>query len=173
METRENYWYKMCRFRYQLNYLYLCYHHCILVNRIIQIGTAIASSTAIAAWVKWTNLSFIWGCIIVGSQVILAIYEVLPIKKRTESLSSLISQLDQLYLEVESVWQEINFDEKYTDENINKKIYDFEKKWSILINKTLADDLLPQSNRLREKAYVQAYSYIVNNLGGKAHNEVS
>lgn len=156
---RDLYWRKLYKFRFELEYYYLCFSRCLKVRRLIQITTAVVSSAAIGAWVTWTNLAFVWGCIIVISQVVTAIYDVLPIKKRTDALSGLISQAELLYYEIEDSWRKIDI-QNYSDEKINTLLTNYEAKWVITCNKALAGDILPQSEKLRDKAERDADAYL-------------
>ena len=164
---RDLYWRKLCDFKYQLEYIILCRKRCILLRRIIQIGSAITSSAAVAAWTNWTELSFLWGCIIVIAQVVAAVYEVLPYKKRTEELPTLISQLELLYIEIEESWQRISSNSSYSEDKIISLLYDYERKWTNLCNNTLSDDMLPQSKKLATKATEIMNAYMTERLDAK------
>ena len=164
---RDLYWRKLCDFKYQLEYIILCRKRCILLRRIIQIGSAITSSAAVAAWTNWTELSFLWGCIIVIAQVVAAVYEVLPYKKRTEELPTLISQLELLYIEIEESWQRISSNSSYSEDKIISLLYDYERKWTNLCNNTLSDDMLPQSKKLATKATEIMNAYMTERLDVK------
>ena len=148
----------MYRYRHDLEYYYLCYRRCLIIKRSIQIGTAIVSSAAIGAWVVYTNLAFIWSLIIVVSQVVTAVYDVLPIKKRTDVLAGMIAQTEQLYYEIEETWRRISYSE-YSDEKINSLLTKYEKSWILICNKALADDMLPQKEKLSIKAEDEAREY--------------
>ena len=167
MSIRDLYWRKLCNFKYQLEYIILCRKRCILLRRIIQIGSAITSSAAVAAWTNWTELSFLWGCIIVIAQVVAAVYEVLPYKKRTEELPTLISQLELLYIEIEESWQRISSNPSFSKDKIISLLYDYERKWANLCNNTLSDDMLPQSKKLATKATEIMNSYMTERLDVK------
>lgn len=160
----------MYKFRYDLEYYYLCFSRCLKVKSFIQIATAVISSAAIGAWVTWTDLAFIWGCIIVISQVATAIYDVLPIKKRTDSLSGLISQAELLYNEIEDSWRKIDI-HNYSDDKINSLLSNYENKWAITCNKALAGEMLPQNDKLREKAEKEAETYLKIFREGDSDNE--
>ncbi len=149
-------------------YLYLYYERCLLIKRVYKISTAVISSAAIAAWVTTANYEVIWGGIIVASQVASAVYEVLPISKRIDSLSSLVYQLEPLYNEVEEIWNSINInDNKYTDDEILGIAHGYVEKWITLSNKAFPGDAVPQSKRLTKLATEQATAYIKRELGGQ------
>lgn len=91
------YWNQMTQFKYELYYFSVCFERCVKLNRHIKIVIAIASSSAIAAWTQWTQLSFLWGLIIVIGQLIGVINEYLPYQQRIKELSEMQPELNALY----------------------------------------------------------------------------
>ena len=161
----------MFRFRYQIYYLYCCYRRVLWTNRIVKIVSAFLSSAAIAAWANWTNLAFLWGLIIVVSQVASAVYEFLPYKKRAEALVALINQYELLAIQVEKKWREIDMDESISDKEINDLIAEYDTQWTMFGNKALGNDDLPQNEKFKDKATKKAKEYFACNLAGEVGNE--
>ena len=91
------YWNQMTQFKYELYYFSVCFERCVKLNRHIKIVIAIASSSAIAAWTQWTQLSCLWGLIIVIGQLIGVINEYLPYQQRIKELSEMQPELNALY----------------------------------------------------------------------------
>ena len=155
---RELYSKKMQTFRYELEYYNLFYKRCVFIKHFVQVGTAIASSAAIGAWVAWTEKAFVWGLVIVVSQVINAVYDVLPIKNMTEKLSVLLAKLEPLYLEIEETWIDIDV-QNYSDNKIKSLLYGYENRWVEICNNTIADEvfLLDKGIIKKSKSIVKTY----------------
>ena len=168
---KDVYWKKMFRFRYQIYYLYCCYRQVLWTNRIVKIVSAFLSSSAIAAWASYANLAFLWGLIIVVSQVASVVYEFLPYKKRAEALVALINQYELLAIQVEKTWWEINMDESISDKEINNLIAKYETQWTMFGNKALGNDDLPQNGKFKTTSTKKAKEYFATNLVGVAENE--
>ena len=115
---QEIYWKKLTQSKYALCYFDANFSRCVKIDRFIKIFCAVASSAAIAAWAAWQNLSFWWGLIIVISQVVTAVNEVLPYKKRIKELSDLISELTPIYNNMERSWHDVA-NGSLTEEEIN------------------------------------------------------
>ena len=103
-ENNSNYYSSMTQYNFALCYLRLYLGRSIKTNRIINICVTITSSAAIAAWAAWQDLAFIWGLIIVLSQVVFSINQFLPYQKRIEDISGLLSKWNGLYINIESDW---------------------------------------------------------------------
>ena len=101
---QKTYWNKLTQFKYSLCYFDAHLSRCVKINRTIKICCAVASSAAIAAWATWQNLSFWWGLIIVASQVMTAVNEFLPYKKRIKELSDIKAALTPVYNDMEKDW---------------------------------------------------------------------
>jgi len=69
---------------------------------------AIASTGSIAAWAIWRQYSYLWGCIIAGSQVADALKNVFPFYKRRDALSRWSRALNRCFVEAQRDWDEIS-----------------------------------------------------------------
>lgn len=158
---QQTYWSKMYNYKYSFFYLAQHFQKNVKTDRTIKIISAIASSTAIGAWATWTNLAFFCGFIIVVSQVVTAVNEFLPYKKRIPELSTMLAQLSALYIEVEREWFNVSSGE-YTEEEINTLTYDFAQRWSEIDSKFFTEDALPVDDELKAKAESEAKKYFAN-----------
>ncbi len=159
----DTYWKKMTQFKFSLFYLQLYLGNSVKLNRIINISVTITSSAAIAAWAAWQNLAFIWGLIIVASQVVFSINQFLPYQKRIEDISGLLSKWNGLYINVESDWFRVS-NGKLSEDEINDLCYDYIRKWDRIDNEFFVGDTLPQKARLIQTAEEMKNKYFENNF---------
>lgn len=159
----DTYWKKMTQFKFSLFYLQLYLGNSVKLNRIINISVTITSSAAIAAWAAWQNLAFIWGLIIVASQVVFSINQFLPYQKRIEDISGLLSKWNGLYINVESDWFRVS-NGKLSEDEINDLCYDYIRKWDRIDNEFFVGDTLPQKARLIHTAEEMKNQYFENNF---------
>ena len=157
------YWKKMTQFKFSLFYLQLYLGNSVKLNRIINISVTITSSAAIAAWAAWQNLAFIWGLIIVASQVVFSINQYLPYQKRIEDISGLLSKWNGLYINIESDWYRVS-NGKLSEDEINDLCYDYIRKWDRIDNEFFVGDTLPQKSRLIQTAEEMKNNYFENNF---------
>ena len=108
MTVQSSYWQELADLKRDARYIDLCHERTEHINRVIDGFTAITSSAAIGAWVVWKDLSWIWGFLIAASQVLHAIKEYLPYKKRLRALSSLSPDLNALSLVAENDWFKVS-----------------------------------------------------------------
>lgn len=160
---QETYWKKLTQNKYALYYFDAHFFRCIKIDRSIKIFCAIASSTAIAAWATWQKLSFLWGLIIVISQVVTAVNEVLPYKKRIKDLSDLRSELTPIYNNMEKSWHDVA-NGSLTEDEINELCYSYINQWNQIDDKYFKSDALPQLKKCRETAEVAKELYYETNF---------
>ena len=159
----ETYWKKMTQYNFALCYLRLYLGRSIKTNRIINICVTITSSAAIAAWAAWQDLAFIWGLIIVLSQVVFSINQFLPYQKRIEDISGLLSKWNSLYINIESDWYKVS-NGKLSEEEINDLCYDYMRKWDSVDNEYFVGDTLPKKEKLIQIAEEMKNNYFENNF---------
>lgn len=152
------YWIKMYRYKYSIYYLREQLQMMISVNRSIKIVCAVASSASIAAWAKWNGAAFWWGLVIVISQVISAMVEILPFKERISELSNMLAILSNLYINIEKDWYRVASGELNSGE-INELVYSYEEQWDRIDSKYFVKDVIPRKDKFRDIAEEQANEY--------------
>ena len=160
---QKTYWNKLTQFKYALCYFDAHLSRCVKINRGIKIFAAIASSAAIAAWATWQDLSFWWGLIIVVSQVVTAVNEFLPYKKRIKELSDIKAALTPVYNDMEKEWYYVSSGEMGAEE-INKRCYYYVQKWNSIDDGFFKDDTLPQLKKCKEYAENAKNTYFETNF---------
>ena len=160
---QDTYWKKMTQFKYALCYFDAHLARCVRIDRAIKIFSAIASSAAIAAWATWQALSFWWGLVITISQVIMAVNELLPYKKRIKELSNIKAELTPVYHEMEKDWFYVSNGEM-SAEQINKRCYYFVQRWNSIDDGYFTDDALPQNKKCMEYAENAKNAYFDTNF---------
>lgn len=101
---QEKYWKYMVQIKAWIFYLDLYAEDSYKWDKRINVLGAIASSTSIAAWAIWQQLSFVWSVIIAISQVLTAIKGFLPYSKRLKILVPFMEDLKFLYNKIEYNW---------------------------------------------------------------------
>lgn len=160
---QETYWRKLTQFKYSLCYFDAHLARCVKIDRTIKICCAIASSSAIAAWATWQGLGFLWGLVIVISQVTMAVNEFLPYKTRIKELSNIKAALTPIYLDMEKEWFFVSNGER-TAEQINERCYQFAQQWNSIDDAYFVDDTLPQVKKCMEYAEKTKNTYFNTNF---------
>ena len=102
------YWRYMVQIKAWTFYLNLYIEDSYKWEKRVNVFSAIASSTSIAAWVIWQELSFVWSVIIAISQVLTAIKEFMPYSKRLKFLVPFMEDLKFLYNKIEYNWFKVS-----------------------------------------------------------------
>jgi len=121
---------------------------------------AISSNSSICGWAIWSKHSFIWALIIAGSQLINATKSFLPYKKRMKAIRSLLHDLDELMIFIESKWFQVS-EGSLTNEEIHLLQMNIKKKKSRSIREHLISPL-PEKKKYLNKALSQANTYFSN-----------
>lgn len=148
---QNTYWNKMTQYRFEVIYLQNYLGRNVKIDRYIRIALAVTSASSIAAWAQWQKLAFWWGLIIVVSQVISAINDYLPYKKRIKEISDLLNELSIIYNDVERSWQKVA-NGSLTDDEINELCYNYSGQWIKADNKYFNDDFLPHNEKCKKCA---------------------
>jgi hypothetical protein len=138
--------------------------------------TAITSSSAVAGWVLWretftvwginVNLTFVWMLLIMLAQVVNALKEHFPYKKRLLSLATLSSDLSSLALVMESDWYKVSRG-LLTEDEINDLHMDMKRKKHEATTKSFAEASLPLKKALLARADSDTKSYVETYFRGK------
>ena len=143
---QEKFWNYLLQVRTNVEYLDVYAEKTYIVDRNLRIICAIASSSAIAAWAVWTELAFLWSGVIVISQVISAIKDVLPFSQRMKMLKELNGAMKSIFQRMEYDWYKVS-DGQLTEEEINELLFDYKRAVSEIENKFLSDSILVENNQ--------------------------
>lgn len=154
-ETLYNaFWSRMQQLRFDIFYYDEHFKSCILISRIIKYSIVAVTSLATGAWMNWNHIPVI--CIICGVIILLlqafsAILEWLPFEKRKLELRELSTELDPLYIEMESNWRKIQALE-VPNEEIRDLIQNYALRQADISKHYFKDDALPLKEKIRAKA---------------------
>lgn len=148
---QEKYWKYMVQIKAWIFYLDLYEEDSYKWDKRIKVFGAIASSTSIAAWAIWQQLSFVWSVIIAISQVLTAIKEFLPYNKRLKILAPFMEDLKFLYNKIEYNWFKVASGE-LTEEEINNLLYSFKDEFANIENKNLKEETLLENEDFMKMA---------------------
>jgi len=127
-------------------------------ERIAKMGIAITSSASIGAWVIWKEFAWLWGFIIAGSQVFSAIHPHLPYKERLKIYSSVLRDLERLFIDAEHKWQSVA-DGSMSIQQINRERMLLHKKKSEILNKYMPNSVFPSNAKITDRAESEAIKY--------------
>lgn len=160
---QEKYWRYLVQIKAWIFYLDLYAEDSYKWDKRINVFGSIASSTSIAAWAIWQELSFIWSVIIALSQVLTAIKSFLPYSKRLKNLEPFIEDLKFLYNKIEYNWFKVASGE-LTEEEINELLYTFKNEFVNIENKNLKEETLLENDSFKKIADDKTDSYFANNF---------
>lgn len=145
---QEKYWRYMVQIKAWIFYLDLYAEDSYKWDKRINIFGAIASSTSIAAWTIWSQLSYVWSVIIAVSQVLTAIKSFMPYSRRLKILVPFMEDLKFLYNKIEYNWFKVASGELSEDE-INELLYAFKDDFASIENKNLKEETLLENNKFK------------------------
>lgn len=158
---QNKYWKLMTHYKFSLYYFDEHFYRYTKWDRAIKIFLGIFSSSAIASWVIWQHLSFIWAVIVASSQVITIINSYLPYKNRIKQIAELRSRLIPIYCDVEHKWYKVS-EGLLSESEINDLCYNFSKEWSSIADEFFKDDSLPNYKTLINVADMKKNKYFDN-----------
>jgi hypothetical protein len=174
MDVQRRFWQEFLDFKRDA--FYIAYYHARTeqIDRYINVFNAFTSSSAVAGWVLWRdtlilfgmtiNFNLVWMTIIMLSQVINAVKEYLPYKKRLHSLSTLSNDFNSLVLVMENDWYKVSHS-LLTEAEINDLHMEMKLKKHEATAKSFPDTSLPPKRRLLARAdgdtqlYVRTYFF--------------
>lgn len=148
------YWSKLQQFKFDLIYYDVQFKACVKACRFIKYGIIGITTLATGAWVTWGDLSAIkvvCAIIIWLLQGISAISEVFPFNKRKLELRELSTELEPIYIQMESDWRKIQC-MQITNDEISGLMESYAQKQAEIIKHYFKNDALP----LKEKYHVEA-----------------
>ncbi len=160
---QEKYWRYMVQIKAWIFYLDLYGESSYKWEKRINVFSAIVSSTSIAAWAIWQQLSFAWSFIIAISQVLSAIKGFLPYSRRLKSIVPFMEDLKFLYNRMEYTWFKVASGEM-TEEEINEILYEFKNEYTNIENKHLKDETLLENEKFKKKSDMKTDAYFENNF---------
>ena len=155
--SQEQYWKEMYQLKSHINFIELQVKKSEKLDRSIKMILAISSSSSISAWAIWHQFSWIWALIIAISQVISTIKTFLPYKSRVKSYSSLLIDLEQIFLKAEYKWHDIS-EGLLTSSEINELRFEIRKDKLASLNKYIKTSI-PANKKMQSSAEESAKNY--------------
>lgn len=156
--AQERYWKELYLLKVHINYVEAHLLDAEVYDRRIKMFMAIVSSSSIGAWAIWKELSFLWAAIIAISQVIAAISPHLPFKERLKTYSSILHELEEIFIQMEAKWHDIASG-KCDEDEINKARTNLRLQKHKLLKKHLSGSVIPDDTKKAEKAEALALEY--------------
>lgn len=160
---QEKYWNYMVQIRAWIYYLDIYAEKSYKWDRRIKAYGAIASSSSIAAWAIWRDLSYVWAFIIALSQVLTAIKDYIPFGRRLKLLRSFIEDMNLLYIKIEYDWYKVAQGE-LTENEINTLLFSYKKEFASIENKHLKEEILLENFEYMKEADEKTNRYFANSF---------
>lgn len=166
MDVQKRYWQELADLKRDSIYIDLYHAQTEKIDRSIGGFTAVTSSASIGAWVIWEKWAFIWGTAIAAAQVLQAVKEFLPYKKRLRALTGLSQELNGLAWSAENDWFKISRG-MLTEEEIHEIHMKVKKKKQEAVQKSFPASSLPEVKKLGGQADKSASDYLKSYYGAK------
>jgi hypothetical protein len=160
---QQKYWNNMVQVKSSEFYLDIYLDNSYRWNQVINVFSAIASSSSIACWTIWKDFSYVWAVIIAVSQVINTIKEFFPYNKMLKLLPPFLADVKSFYIKTEKDWYNVAGGEM-TEDDINTLLYSYKEEFSEIEGKYLKDDVLIEKTRYMKEADQKTELYFKNNF---------
>lgn len=158
---QDRYWSFLTQKKYELVYYELYFYRAVKTNRTIKIATTLTSIITLGFWAMFGENSIWYSIIILCTQIISVLNDLLPYQRRVDELSEIRARLKVVYSEIEHNWLKIAAGST-TDNQTNEIRTDLSRKWDSVENLFLQKDALPRVKRLLYKADAEKNKYIQN-----------
>lgn len=155
---QQRYWNELTQLKAHVEYFRLHQFESEKFDRGIKIFLALAASGGIAAWAVWDELQRVWALIIAISQVLNAVGHLLPWEKRLKVTSSLVFDMEEIFLFAEGRWFDVA-EGNLTSRQINELIMELKRKKNRVYSKLMKDVVLPDRPGFIRKAQQSAADY--------------
>lgn len=159
MNVQQHYWDTFANLKRDSYYLHLYYVSEESTDRLVNVFSAVTSSTSIAGWSIWQSYAFFWGGVIAVSQVLNAVKPYLPYHARLKALSALVADVDALALTAETDWYKVERG-LLTEEEIFQLSMNLKKAEHQATQAHFANMTLPQNRNLLIMADRNATNYL-------------
>ena len=128
---------------------------------LINVFLAIATSGSIAAWAIWKEFPIIWASVIALSHVVNVIRPFFPYSRYTKILNDKYLLSQNLFLDYERVWYQIE-KAKLTEDAIAEKYFELSKKQNEVFNLD-SGILISRDQKLSDKVEKEYLTFLKNN----------
>lgn len=158
------YWAELYNLRSHANYIGLLLESYECKEQWVKVLLAITSSASIAGWAIWQQFGWIWGFAIAASQVVAAIWPLLPYKNRIKSYSLVLTELEQLFISAEFKWHGVASGE-VSEQEINNSRFEIKKQKGKILARHITTTVPKDSKMLQmaedlAKQYFESYHSI-------------
>jgi len=179
MDVQKRYWQEFVDLK--RNALYIGYYHLKtdIIDRFLSGFSAVTASAAVAGWVLWRqtvvilgeqiDFRFVWSALIMLSQILNAVKDQLPYKRRMNALAGFSNDLNMLVLTMENDWFRVERG-ALTDLEVHDLQMAAKRKIQDSRMKNFAGMTMPEEPRLLRRADRDVRSYFRSYFGeGLSH----
>jgi hypothetical protein len=120
------YWAQLRQVKASSIYMRLYRNRLAKQMRTVELIKAVSSSGAIAGWVVWKDLPFLWSGIIAAAQFLDAVKGVFPFAKLHRAASDLTIAMETIWIDAEAEWTDI-YAGRLTFQEISKRLQKLRK----------------------------------------------
>ena len=158
---QQRFWKQFVLLRYRIEFYRAYLRLCVIISRSIKIFLKLTSTSSIAGWLIWTDLSILWAILIGLAQIIESIKTYLPFDKNVEPLKAIIKSLEGHFMDSELVWYSVA-ESKFTEEEIHSEMVKMKSISTETEEKILSNVDIPRYKWLINKAESDADLYFQN-----------
>lgn len=158
---RTKIWHHMIAARYKAIYLSYFNSYIRSLDRWLEGLLVLASSGAIAGWLIWQHLPWLWAAIIGAAQLVKVLKPYLPFLKERDQLAASYVFYQQQHFHYECLWEDIE-SEKYGDEELRQRYLDIKSR-QLEEDERTSHFLVPEYNFLVRKTERQWKEYLKTN----------
>ena len=158
---QERYWNFMTQCKYVLIYYGMYFRRSVKLDRTVKIILATISTLCLGGWIITDSSTKFWSIFIVVAQILIAVNEFLPYRRRVEDLNEIRIRLLAVYENIEHNWYKVS-NGSITEEEINDLLSELKKQWDEIECKYFQKDALPRRKRLLKKAEDERTLYFSN-----------
>ena len=148
---QEKFWNHLVQVKSSIYYLDVYAEESYRWDRRLNVFSAIASSSSIAAWAIWKEWSYAWAIIIAISQVLIAVKEYFPFSRRLKMLRPYVEELKMLYVKMEYDWYKVSEGE-LSESEINTLLFSYKEEYMDIENRHSKEDMLLENSKYMNEA---------------------
>lgn len=157
--VQQNYW--MLMMTTKMNTIYILHHirHAEKWDKRFSGFLALVTSSSIGGWVIWNQIPIFWTSVIAASHVLTTLKPYFPFAPRLKALPRLLSQLEDLFLELERHWHDVSKG-RLTEHEIHELTINIKRKLLKAERDCLGELIIPPNSVFTTLAEEEANKYI-------------
>ena len=131
------------------------------ISTAINIFLTIISLSSVSVWVIWDVFPWLWGLLIAGSNILLAIKPILAYDKRIKELTEKLAILEDVQFEYERLWYQ-NETKSIDEKGASDRFFELYER-QIKSLRTSGEIILNEDKKIKTKSNRDTDNYLKNN----------